>query len=426
MMSKELMRVDEGEFHPLATLVTAVRSAEFLDGSSMAGMITHGSCICLLVAVRGLWASLCGMSKPFCRWGFLSTASIGRKNWQAVRDAGNGVVSAVASRNITAAQSFISECQAQCPFEQVPLAFGSYEELIDCPEVDAVYLPLPTGLRKEWVLRAARAGKHVLIEKPAADSAMDVEEMMAACQQAGVQLMDGVMYVHTQRMMKMRQVIDDGAIGEVRRVSAQFSFHGGEEFARTNIRTHSVLESMGALGDLGWYTARFILWAMNYEMPISLTAQMHSTLQHPDSPEPVPAELSAELVFKSGASASMHCSFVAEHCQLAMVSGTKGYLSLRDFVLPFAGTGLDFEVLNSAFVADGCRFDMHAHRTSYAGDEVANNSPGSPEANLFHAFSANVIAGAVDPLWPEILLKTQRVLDACLHSARHGGLRINW
>ncbi len=364
------------------------------------------------------------MSSSVCRWGFMSTASIGRKNWQAVKDAGNAAVTAVASRNRDAALAFVTECQAECPFDEQPQALGSYEELIESPAVDAIYLPLPTGMRKEWVLRAARAGKHVLIEKPAANSAADVEEMIAECRTANVQFMDGLMFQHSKRLTNMRQVIDSGQIGEVRRVTAQFSFHGGEEFARSNIRTHSALEPMGALGDLGWYTSRFVLWAMAFEMPVALSARTHSTMQHRDSPEPVPAELSAELVFQNGASAAMHCSFVAEHCQLAMVSGTKGYLSLRDFVLPFADSGLDFDVLNSAFLAEGCRFAMEPRLTIHRGSEPPNNAPESQEANMFHTFSANVLKGRPDAFWPEVTLKTQRLLDACLRSARHDGIRV--
>lgn len=366
------------------------------------------------------------MSSKLCRWGFLSTASIGRKNWQAVRDAGNAVVTAVASRNAAAAQKFIDECQAECPMPQAPQALGSYEALIGSPDVDAVYVPLPTGLRKEWILRAAKAGKHVLIEKPAGDSAADVEEMIAACRASNVQFMDGVMFMHADRLKKMRQTLDAGAVGDIRRITAQFSFHGGEEFVRSNIRTHSVLESMGALGDLGWYTSRFILWAMDYDMPLSLSARMHSEMQHPDSPGSVPAELSAELVFKGGVSAAMHCSFVAEHCQLAMVGGTKGYLTLRDFVLPFQGTGLDYEVLNSAFVASGCSFTMEPRITRHTGNEPTSNAPGSQEANMMHTFSANVLGGVPDPFWPEVTLKTQRILDACLWSARNDGARVTF
>ena len=76
-----------------------------------------------------------------------------------------------------APQRFITDCQADAPMDAVPRAMGSYEELLAATDVDAVYIPLPTGLRKEWVLRAAAAGKHIVCEKPCADSVADLREM---------------------------------------------------------------------------------------------------------------------------------------------------------------------------------------------------------------------------------------------------------
>ncbi len=361
------------------------------------------------------------MNENVCRWGFLSTASIGRKNWQAIADSGNATVAAVASRSLETAKKFIDECHTECPQSRRPVAFGSYEELIHSPAVDAVYIPLPTGLRQEWVLRAASAGKHVLIEKPAGNSVADVAAMTAACAAANVQFMDGVMFLHSRRFPEMRQLLDLGAIGEVRRITAQFSFHGDAEFVKSNIRTHSTLEPMGALGDLGWYTSRFILWAMNWEMPLQLTARIHSELQHPESPGSVPAELSAELIFQGGISASMHCSFLAQHCQMAMVSGTKGYMALQDFVLPFKDQPLTYQVLNSAFEAKGCAFTMNPGLITRTVGEPPNNARGSQESNMIRTFSTAAMAGRPDPHWPEITLKTQRILDACLGSASGGG-----
>ena len=93
------------------------------------------------------------------RWGILGTADIARKNWLAILNSGNGTVTAVASRDSARAEQFIRSCQSHAPMPVVPKAFGSYEQLLACPEVDAVYIPLPTGLRKHWVLRAAQAGK---------------------------------------------------------------------------------------------------------------------------------------------------------------------------------------------------------------------------------------------------------------------------
>ena len=92
------------------------------------------------------------------RWGILSTAEIACKNWEAIRNSGNGVVTAVASRDAAKAQQFIDGCQAEVPFEDVPRAIEGYDEIIAADDVDAVYIPLPTGLRKEWVIKAAIAG----------------------------------------------------------------------------------------------------------------------------------------------------------------------------------------------------------------------------------------------------------------------------
>src|SRR6266705_27634 len=87
------------------------------------------------------------------RWGILGTAEIARKNWKAIQLSGNSRVVAVASREIERSRRFVVECQTEAPMEVVPDTFGSYEELLARDDVDAIYMPLPTALRKQWVLR---------------------------------------------------------------------------------------------------------------------------------------------------------------------------------------------------------------------------------------------------------------------------------
>ena len=108
-----------------------------------------------------------------CRWGILGTANIARKNWRAIRNSGNSTLTAVASRDAAKARKFIDECQADVPFPTAPVPCG-YDELLARKDVDAVYIPLPTGIRREWVVKAAMAGKHVLCEKPCGVNAADV------------------------------------------------------------------------------------------------------------------------------------------------------------------------------------------------------------------------------------------------------------
>lgn len=359
------------------------------------------------------------MTAKHCRWGILGAAFIARKNWQAIRDAGNAILVAVASRDVARARTFIDECQASAPHAALPEAMGSYEALLARPDIDAVYIPLPTGLRKEWVIKAAQAGKHVLVEKPVGCTARDVAEIIAECEKHRVQFMDGVMFMHGRRLQHLRGVVDN-EVGPVRHIATQFSFMSDDEFQRSNIRAHGRLEPLGCLGDLGWYCLRFTLWAMNEAAPVQVTGRIHSeTRQTADSPA-VPLEFSGTLTFAGGASASFYCSFTTAHAQWAVVSGANALLQVSDFVLPFSGPQTRYSVTRSAFAIDGCRADMHEGRQIEALDEPSSNASGSQESGLFQTFSQLVLSGHSDPRWPQISLLTQRVLDACLRSARQG------
>ena len=179
------------------------------------------------------------------RFGFLSTANIGRKNWKAIHTSGNAVLTAVASRDVARSRKFIAGMQAEAAFAPTPVALGSYEELIASPDVDAVYLPLPTALRKEWVLRAAAAGKHVLCEKPCGINAADVQEMISACKKHRVQFMDGVMFMHNPRTAYLRKILDDGkSIGQIKRITSSFSFRMDPKTYGRDIRLNSQLDNI--------------------------------------------------------------------------------------------------------------------------------------------------------------------------------------
>ncbi len=359
------------------------------------------------------------MTDRLCRWGILSTATISRKNWQAIKLSGNGRVIGVASRQSDRCEQFIDLCQGLCPFDPRPRSFDSYEALIRSDQIDAVYIPLPTGLRKQWVIDAAKAGKHVLCEKPCAVSSDDLEQMTEACRQNNVQFMDGVMFMHTSRLSKIREVLDDGqSVGQIKRIHCQFSFCGSAEWLETDIRLNSDLEPHGCLGDLGWYCIRFILWTMNWQMPRRVTASILAEHGRTDSPQTVPLEFSAELFFGDDVSASFYCSFATHHQQWANVSGTKGYVHVNDFVLPYRGDETRFEISNADFVMAGCDFHMDDHRRAIRVAESGNSTSNSEETNLFRTFSELALSGRPDARWIEISTKTQQVLDTCFDAAR--------
>lgn len=365
------------------------------------------------------------MSTHKVRWGILGAANIARKNWQAIHNSGNGVVSAVASRELAKSKQFISECQSVVPLPSVPKALGSYEELIASKEVDAVYIPLPTGLRKEWVLRAAAAGKHVVCEKPCASSLPDLLEMTEACKRHHVQFMDGVMFMHSTRLNKIREVLDRGEhVGQLRRIATSFSFCAPPAFLTDNIRMHSQLEPQGCVGDLGWYCIRFALWLMQWKMPLKVTGRALSQLGREDSPNSVPTEFSGELFFDGGISMAFYCSFLTEHQQWVHLSGTRGSLELSDFVLPYFGSLARFTTNRPAFRVDGCTFNMEPRIESHFVEEYSNNHTSSQETLLFRHFAAQVLSGKVNPDWPKEAVRTQQVMGACLESARAGSREV--
>lgn len=364
------------------------------------------------------------MAKDIFRWGILGAANIARKNWHAIRNAENATLVAVGSRSKERAAEYIAECQGAVPFSPAPAAC-TYEELLGRQDINAVYIPLPTGVRKEWVIRAANAGKHIVCEKPCAPTVADLEEMLAACRKNHVQFMDGVMFMHSSRLPLMRQALDDPKnVGQLKRITSQFSFLAAPEFMTSNIRTSSELEPLGALGDLGWYNIRFTLWAMNYQLPTHVSGRTLTAGKRPDSGDDVPLEFSGEMWFPGGVSASFYCSFVTQIQQWANISGTAGYLDVPDFVLPSYGCEAAFDISHIQLDRTNCQYNMPRRTRRIASPEYSNNDPTAQETNLFRNFTAIILGGRLEPQWETIALATQKVVNACLDSARQDGKRI--
>jgi predicted dehydrogenase len=182
------------------------------------------------------------MTSAKVRWGFLSTARINRRILAAAEKTDRAEVVAVASREADRAEAYAVE-------HGIARSHGSYEALLEDPEVDAVYIALPNSLHVEWSVRALAAGKHVLCEKPLTRSPGEAEEAFDAAERAGRVLMEAFMWRHSPQTAKLAQLVEGGVIGELQLVRATFSF---PLEGRRNIRLEPALGG-GALMDVGAY-----------------------------------------------------------------------------------------------------------------------------------------------------------------------------
>jgi D-xylose 1-dehydrogenase (NADP+, D-xylono-1,5-lactone-forming) len=176
------------------------------------------------------------------RWGILSTADINRKLLAGAALSAEVDVVAVGSRDPGRARAFAER-------HGIPTAYGSYEELLADPAVEAIYNPLPNTMHCDWSIRALEAGKHVLCEKPMSSSPAEVESAFAAAERTGFLLTEAFMYRHHPQTKRLQALLAEGAIGELRLIRSVFSYG---LFDESNIRLRTDVDG-GALMDVGCY-----------------------------------------------------------------------------------------------------------------------------------------------------------------------------
>ncbi|MEK6439655.1 Gfo/Idh/MocA family protein [Pseudonocardia sp. T1-2H] len=175
------------------------------------------------------------------RWGILSASAIGRVVVPAAAGAPDAEIVAVAARDGVRAKAYAAELG-------IPLSFGSYDELLDSDEIDAVYVPLPISMHTDWTVRALEAGKHVLCEKPFAMTAADAARCFEAAERAGKVCIEGLMYRHHPQTSLARRLVAEGAIGRLAEIRAVLSVSVEPD----DIRRTPALGG-GAVYDLGCY-----------------------------------------------------------------------------------------------------------------------------------------------------------------------------
>ncbi|MFY9254999.1 MAG: Gfo/Idh/MocA family oxidoreductase [Fuerstiella sp.] len=324
------------------------------------------------------------MTQTSIRFAILGTAKIAKTVGPKIHTACGAELVGIASRDAAKAEAFAAELQA-------PVSYGSYQAALDDPNIDAVYIPLPPSMHAEWTTKAAKAGKHVLCEKPMARNAAESQQMIDVCQQHNVVLLDGVMWYHTPRATAIRDYVDSGQLGDLRQMTSVFTFRW-DTIPMDNLRMHREMGG-GALLDLGWYCVGSALWLLN-EMP-------HKVQAHAQWTNDVDVRLNAFMWFSNNKVTTIECGFDTVRRRWFEIAGSQQNLVCDDFTRPWK--------------ADKPRFWTHDNDGN-ATEHLLQHQP--QEKLMIEAFCDLIRTGNINHPWLQLSQKTQTVCDALDRSAR--------
>lgn len=323
------------------------------------------------------------------RWGIMSTAKIGREQViPAIQDAENGVITAIASRD---------EARARAVADRfgVPHAFGSYDAMLASDTIDGVYIPLTTDAHVEWSLKAAKAGKHVLCEKPIALKAGDIDSIIAARDANNVLVCEAFMVFYHPQWIKLRELVADGAIGRLRHVQGAFAYYNTDA---SNMRNQVELGG-GALPDIGVYP--------------TVTTRIVTGKE----PATVRAQVERDPTFGTDIYANVHADF--GDFDLTFYISTQ--MALRQSMVFHGEKG--FIEVRSPFNAGD--YDHHAITLHNADHDEAQifRFPGTRQYRLQAEAFADHVAGKNAPVFTlENSVLNQRVIDAIYRAGESGAL----
>lgn len=323
------------------------------------------------------------------RWGILGAANIA--SWQftpAVRASRRGILAAAGARELPRAEAFAAA-------NGVARAVQGYEAVLADPEIDAVYIGLPNALHAEWTIAAARAGKHVLCEKPWAANAAEGLAAVEACERAGVVHCEAFVYRCHPQTARLRDLIASGAIGEVRGAQGSFHFVMPPERRRVDIRMRADLAG-GALMDVGCYPVSWLRLVFGAEPEAATAAAVWE--------RGVDSHLTGMLHFPGGRAGTLSGSFDCPGSLEARVTGTGGEIVVSQ---PYHPRG------------PGATVTLRRNR---ATEEVFADAADEPPflAAVEHIHD-RILDGAPPLLQGRDALGNMAAIDALLASARGGG-----
>jgi predicted dehydrogenase len=321
------------------------------------------------------------------RWGILGAANIAVKQViPAMQRSASSRILAIASRDANKARAVADSLG-------IPRAYGSYEELLADPEIEAVYNPLPNHLHVPWTIRAAEAGKHVLCEKPIARSAGEARQLLEVRDRTGVQIAEAFMVRAHPRWIAIREIVRDGRLGELKLIAGHFSY-----FRRDPNDVRSRVDwGGGALLDIGCYPTTLSRWLFDAE-PLEVIATLE---RDPDMK--VDRLVSALLRFPNG-QATFTCGGQLVPYQRMQIYGTAGRIEVE---IPFNAPG---DHRSRVFVDDGA--DLRGKSIETLEFDAANQYTLQGDR-----FNDAVRGRGVVPVSLEDAIQNMAVLDALFRSA---------
>ena len=323
-------------------------------------------------------------------WGVLGCAGIAvGVVIPAIQQSRLGRVVALGSRDA-------NKAKAAAAAQGIERVHGSYEAVLADPAVDAVYIPLPNSLHAEWIMKAAEAGKHVLCEKPIANSAKEAETAVAACARHGVKLMEGFMYRFHPQTRRVQDLLAAGTIGQVKEVRAHLSVNIIDTADPQNVRFQPALGG-GSLFDMGCYAINASRMIFNAE-PRRGLARLGI-----DKRYNVDRNAHGILEFDEG-TAFISSGFDAHGLGLYSIIGTKGAIDVPRALIAGYGS-FAAETLVITIDADGNRKEERF-------------APVNQYGLMADAFCEAIIGGKEPFLSPADSIRNMAVLDALFRSAK--------
>lgn len=249
------------------------------------------------------------------RWGLLSTARINDALIAPIRESERSELVAVASRSAAAAQAYANE-------KGIPKAVAGYDALLADSDIDAVYISLPNSMHAEWTIKAAEAGKHVLVEKPASVTLDGLDKMIAAAEANGVTVFEAFMYLHHPQTRQAKEMIESGKLGNVQTVTSWFHFYLPPENSQ-NIRLSPDLIG-GALWDVGVYPNSMAIAMIGDGAPTQIWSQQIV------GETGVDVAMRSQMLFSNGAVAQVSCGFRTPFREGTHIVGDKGALVISE------------------------------------------------------------------------------------------------